>query len=135
MTTEFELYIPGTTRNLLDAIEVLSEHNINLDTIAARRVVGDKYVLRFVTGLEEECRRTFMKADLPFKERKVLLVEMSNRPGQWLRAARHLVNGGVELEGSYLLGQNGSKLRFVFAVDDYEKAKKAACQIADCSAD
>jgi len=135
MTTEFELYIPGTTKDLLGAIEILAEHEINLDTIAARRVVGDKYVLRFVTGLEEECRRTFIKADLPFKERKVLLIELSNRPGQWLRAARHLVSEGVELEGSYLLSQSNGTMRFVFAVDDYEKAKKVACQVSNCSAD
>jgi len=135
MTTEFELYIPGKTRDLLAAVEILADNNINLDTIAARRVVGDRFVLRFVTALEEECRRTFMKSDLPFKERKVLLVEMSNKPGQWLKVARHLASGGIELEGSYLLGQTDSKMRIVFAVDDYEKAKKAACQISACSTD
>jgi len=134
MTTEFELYVPGTSRNLLDAVKVLSEHSINLDTIAARRV-GDKYVLRFVTALEEECRRTFMKADLSYKERKVLVIEMVNRPGQWLRAASDMADGGVELEGSYLLGQNGAKMRYVFVVNEYDKAKKIACQIADCSDD
>jgi hypothetical protein len=134
MTTEFELYVPGTSRSLLDAVSVLSEHNINLDTIAARKV-GDKYVLRFVTALEEECRRTFMKADLTYSERKVLVIEMINRPGQWFRAASQMTNAGVELEGSYLLGQNGAKMRFVFVVNDYDKAKKVACQIADCSCD
>jgi len=134
MTTEFELYIPGTSRNLMDAVRVLSEHSINLDTIAARRV-GEKYVLRFVTALEEECRRTFMKAELPYKERKVLVIEMINRPGQWFKAASEMTDGGVELEGSYLLGQNNSKMRYVFVVSDYDKAKKIACQIADCSDD
>jgi len=134
MTTEFELYVPGTSRSLIDAVSVLSEHNINLDTIAARKV-GDKYVLRFVTALEEECRRTFMKADLHYKERKVLVVEMKNKPGQWLSAVSQMTKGGVELEGSYLLGQKGAKVRYVFVVDDYAKAKKVACQIAECSHD
>jgi hypothetical protein len=60
---------------------------------------------------------------------------MINRPGQWFRAASQMTNGGVDLEGSYLLGQNGAKMRFVFVVNDYDKAKKIACQIADCSAD
>jgi len=32
-------------------------------------------VIKFLTGAEEECRRTFMKADLHFKDRKVLVVE------------------------------------------------------------
>lgn len=60
---------------------------------------------------------------------------MYNRPGQWVRAARCLVDGGVELKASYLLGQKGDRLRFVFGVDDYEKAKKIVGQIAECSVD
>jgi hypothetical protein len=134
MTTEFELSVSGSSKNLLDAITVLSEHNVNLDTIAAAKV-GDKYVLKFLTGCEEECRRTFMKADLPFEERRVLVVDMFNRPGQWVKAARCMVNGGVELHACYLLGQEGDRQRFVFLVDDYEKAKSIVGQIAECAVD
>ena len=76
-----------------------------------------------------------MKADLLFKERKVLIVDVFNRPGQWVRAALHLVDSGVELEGSYLLGQHGDKLMFVFAVNNYEMAKKVAGQFTECSMD
>lgn len=134
MTTEFELAVSGSSKDLLDAVALLAEQNINLDTIATAKV-GDKYFIRFLTGCDEECRRTFMKADLPFKERKVLVVDMYNRPGQWVRAAKCLVDRGVQLQTSYLLGQKGDRLRFVFCVDDYEKAKKIAGQIAECSVD
>jgi hypothetical protein len=136
MATEFELSVAGPTRNLLDAISVLSSHLINLDTVATAKV-GDKYVVRFITSCDEECRRAFMKADLPFKERKVLVLDVYNRPGQWLKAARCLIDGGVELEGSYLLSQTEDKLRFVFDINDneYEKAKQIVGQITECSAD
>lgn len=134
MVTEFELSVSGSSKNLLSTIEVLAEHNINLDTIATAKV-GDRFVIKFLTGCEEECRRTFMKADLPFKERRVLVIDMFNRPGQWVRAARYLVNSGVELNACYLLGQEGNRLRFVFVVEDYEKAKKVAGQIAECAVD
>jgi len=134
MTTEFEVSVTGATNDLLNVVGVLSEHNINLDTIATAKV-GERYVIRFLTGCEEECRRTFIKADMPFKERRVLVIEMYNRPGQWVRAAKHLAEGGIELDSGYLLGQKGDKLRFVFGVSDYEKAKKIVNQIADCSVD
>ena len=126
--------VTGTSKDLLSTIGVLSEHNINLDTIATAKL-DDRYIIRFLTGCEEECRRTFMKADMPYKERRVLVIEMFNRPGQWVRAAKHLVDGGVELDSGYLLGQKGDKLRFVFGVSDYEKAKKIVNQIAECSVD
>jgi hypothetical protein len=60
---------------------------------------------------------------------------MFNRPGQWVKAARCMVNGGVELHACYLLGQEGDRQRFVFLVDDYEKAKSIVGQIAECAVD
>lgn len=134
MATEFEISVSGPTKNLLDAIGVLSSQLVNLETVATAKV-EDKYVVRFLTGNDDECRSAFLKADLPFTERKVLVLDVFNRPGQWLRAARCLTDGGVELEGSYLLGQKNDRLRFVFGVSDYEKAKKIVGQITDCSLD
>lgn len=134
MTTEFEMSVNGSSENLLGAFSLLAEHQVNLDTIATAKM-DDTYVIKFLTGCEEECRRTFIKADLPFTERKVIVVEMLNRPGQWMKAARALVGAGVNLQTSYLSGQKGDKLRFVFGVDDYEKAKEIIAQIAEYSVD
>jgi len=125
MTTEFELSITGSSKNLLDAIAILAEHNINLQTVATARV-GERYVIKFLTGSEEEVRRMLMKADLNFKERQVVVVHVFNKPGQWLKAAKAIVDAGVDIQASYLLGTKGDRLSFVFAVSDYEKAK-AAC--------
>ena len=134
MTTEFELSVDGSNENLLSALSLLGEHQVNLDTIATAKV-GDKYVIKFLTGCEEECRRTFMKADLPFNERKVIVVEMLNRPGQWIKAANALMKSGVSIETSYLSGQKNDKLRFVFGVDNFENAKSVIGQIAEYSVD
>ncbi len=134
MATEFEISVAGPTKNLLDAISVLSDQLVNLETVATAKV-GDKYIVRFITGNDDECRTAFMKADLPFNERKVLVLDVHNRPGQWLKAARCLIDGGVELEGSYLLGQSKDRLRFVFGVSDYSKAKQIVGQITECSHD
>lgn len=134
MATEFEISIAGPTKNVLDAISVLSDRLINLETVATAKV-EDQYIVRFLTGNDDECRGAFMKANLPFKERKVLVLDVYNRPGQWLKAARCLIDGGVELEGSYLLSQKNDRLRFVFGVSDYEQAKKIVGQITDCSLD
>ncbi len=134
MATEFDVYVTGSGKNLLDAIGILAEQGVNLNTITTTKN-GSGYNVRFITGDEEATRRTFIKADLPFSEKRVLVVDVFNRPGQWVRAASHLVEAGVDFEGSYLLGQNGDTLRFVFAVRDYGMAKKVAGQFTECSMD
>jgi len=134
MATEFELTVPGSTKDLVNAVAVLAEYNVNLSTVASARV-GDRFVVKFLTNNEEECRNGFMKADIDFKERKVLVLNVANRPGEWVKAARCLANADVEITTSYLLSRNGDKLSFVFAVSDYEKAKKIVGQLTECSLD
>ena len=46
-----------------------------------------------------------MKADLHFRENKVLVVEVPNKPGQWLRVAQAMADEGVEVSHTYLVGQ------------------------------
>ena len=134
MPTEFELTFTGSTKNLLAALAVLAEHEVNLNTIDTRKV-GDNFIVKFITGSEEEVRHSFMKADLRFKDRRVLVVEMHNKPGQWLKVADGLVGAGVEIEASYMLSQKGDKQSFVFAVSDYQKARAICGKLGECSID
>ena len=134
MATEFELSFKGSSRNMLDAISVLAEHNVNLETVATAKV-EDTWVIKFVTGSEEEVRRSFMKADLHFNEKPVMVVEMHNKPGQWLKVARALNEAGIEINASYLLSQHGDTQRFVFGVSDREKASKVCRVLSECSVD
>jgi len=131
MATEFEMSFTGSSKNLLDAIAVLSEHNINLNTLATAKV-GDRFVIKFLSGSEEEIRRMLMKADLHYKDRSVLIVSMFNKPGQWLKVAHAIVDAGIEISASYLMSQKGDTQSYVFAVSDYEKAKKICARIAEC---
>ena len=134
MAAEFEMSFTGSSKGLLDAIAMLAEHNINLNTVATAKL-EDRYVVKFLTGSEEEVRRMLMKADLQFRDRQVLVVRVFNKPGQWLRVAKALVEEGIEINASYLLGQKGDSMSFVFVVSDYEKARKICTRIAECSID
>ena len=132
MMTEFELSITGSSKYLLDVVALLGEHGINIDTVATARV-GDRWVIKFLTGSEEEVRRTFIKANLDFKERKVLVIDIPNLPGEWVRTARALVDKKVDIDASYMLGQKDGKLRFVFGVNDPELAHKTAKLLPEVS--
>lgn len=134
MATEFEMSFTGSSRNMLDAIGVLAEHHVNLETIATAKVDG-RWVIKFLTGSEEEVRRSFMKADLQFREKPVMVVEMQNRPGQWLKVARALTDAGIDITASYLLSQKGDKQSFVFGVSDREKARAVCKVLSECSMD
>ena len=131
----FETSFTGSSKNLLDAIAVLSEHSINLNTQATAKV-GDRFVIKFLSGSEEEeVRRMLMKADLYYKDRPVLVVSMFNKPGQWLKVAHALVDAGIEILASYLMSQKGDTQSYVFAVSGYEGARKICTRIAECSVD
>lgn len=134
MATEFELVFKGSSKGLLDAVAMLAEHNINLNTVATAKI-GDQYYVKFLTGSEEEVRRMLMKADLQFRDRQVLVVNVFNKPGQWLRIAKALVDNEIEINASYLLGQKGDTMSLVFVVNDYEKARKICSRMAECSID
>ena len=134
MAAEFEMSFTGSSKGLLDAIAMLAEHNINLNTVATAKL-EDRYVVKFLTGSDEEVRRMLMKADLHFRDRPVLVVSVFNKPGQWFRVAKALVDDGIEINASYLLSQKGDTMSFVFVVSDYEKARKICSRIAECSID
>lgn len=132
MATEFEMSFTGSSKEMLEAIALLAEHNINLETIATAKVDG-RWVIKFLTGSEEEVRRSFMKADFHFKDRPVLVIEMSNKPGQWLKVAKALVGAGIEITASYMLSQRNDKQSFVFAVSDYQKAVSVCRILSECA--
>ena len=134
MATEFEMSFTGSSKELLDAIAILAEHNINLNTVATAKLEG-RYVVKFMTGSEEEVRRMLMKADIDFRDRQVLVVNVFNKPGQWLRVAKALVGEGIEINASYLMSQKGDSMSFVFVVSDYQKARGICTRIAECSID
>jgi len=131
MATEFEVRLDGPTSSLLKAIEVLAEEKINLDTVSIAPAAHG-YVVRFLTGADESVRTSMMKADLPFRENQVLVIQVPNRPGQWLRVADALAKAGVEVSHTYQVGGKGRNNFFAFGVSDYGKAKKICTKLGRC---
>ena len=43
MPTEFEMSFTGSTKNLLSALEILAEHDVNMNTVDTAKI-GDKFV-------------------------------------------------------------------------------------------
>ena len=118
----------------MKAIAILAEDKINLDSVSIAEA-GRGYLVRFLTGSEEDVRNSLMKADLPFKENKVLMVEMPNKPGQWLRFAQALADHGVEVTHTYRVGESKDKHVYAFGVSDYQKAKSVCGPLGACSED
>src|SRR5512136_1979976 len=132
MANEFQMSFSGSSKDLLDAIAILAEQDINLDTVATAKI-GENFVIKFLSTSEEKVRRALMKADLEFRDRPVIIVEMFNSPGQWLKVARTIVNSGVEIDSSYLMGQKGDRMSVVFAVSDTDKARAILTRLTELS--
>lgn len=131
MPTEFEVLLDGPTKSLLNAIRVLADQRINLDTVSIAESEHG-YMVRFLTGSEEDVRRSLMKADLNYKENKVLVIEMPNKPGQWLRVAQALADDGIEVSHTYRVGEANQNHVYAFGVSDYQKAKDSCGKLGVC---
>ena len=134
MATEFEVRLDGPTKSLLKAISVLATKKINLDTVSISPAERG-YLVRFLTGSEENVRTSLMKADLPFKENKVLVIKMQNKPGEWLRVAQELADEGIEVSHSYRVGESHDSHVYAFGVSDYQKAKNVCKKFGECAVD
>lgn len=134
MATEFEVRLDGPTESLVKAISVLAGKRINLDTVTISPA-DHGYSVRFLTGSEEAVRTSLMKADLPFKENTVLVIQIPNKPGQWLKVAEALAKAGIEVSHTYRVGEADRNHLYAFGVSDYKKAKKVCGKLGECSMD
>jgi hypothetical protein len=134
LPTEFEVRLDGPTKSLLSAIRVLAEQKINLDTVSVAKS-DHGYLVRFLSGSAEDVRTAMMKADLHFRENKVLVIEIPNRPGQWLRVAQAIADDGIEISHTYRVGEENQNHVYAFGVSDYQKAKMSCGKHGVCWVD
>ena len=112
----------------------MADKRINLDTVSISQA-GHGYLVRFLTGSEEDVRTSLMKADLSFRENKVLVIEIANKPGQWLRVAQKLADGGIEISHTYRVGEASGNHVYAYGVSDYAKARKLCRKLGKCAED
>jgi len=121
MPTEFTVTLenrPGTLANLSKA---LGEADVNIRSLAGMVCEG-KGIIKLMTNDDAGTRATLTAQGLPFQEREILTVTLSDRPGELARYARLLGKAGINIDTIFVLDTHGGYTEIAIGVDKLAEA-------------
>ena len=111
---------PGSLAGMSDA---LGKAGVNIETLAAF-TAGGQFGVRVVVEDADLARKTLDEAGIAVEAvKEPFLVSLDDRPGVLAAFARKLADAGINIESSYVAGDEDGKKRLVITVDDREKAR------------
>ncbi|MGH8245971.1 MAG: hypothetical protein ACREUU_06015 [Gammaproteobacteria bacterium] len=102
MPTEFTVTLenrPGTLANLSKA---LGEADVNIRSLAGMVCEG-KGIIKLITNDDAGTRATLTAQGLPFQEREILTVTLSDRPGELSIYDRLMVEACINIDYFFVL--------------------------------
>ena len=121
MPTEFTVTLenrPGTLANLSKA---LGEADVNIRSLAGMVCEGTG-IIKLITNDDAGARATLTAQGLPFQEREILTVTLSDRPGELARYARLLGKASINLDTIFVLDTHGGYTEIAIGVDKLAEA-------------
>lgn len=114
--TEFTVRLANAPGMLAALAERLDAAGVHIEAVAAFGA-GARGVVHLVVGDTATARAVLRDAGMAFEERPVLTTSLPARTGALAAMARHLADGGVNIEAMYLLRSSAEGLEFAVAVD------------------
>jgi hypothetical protein len=109
---------------LADVCELLGGSGVNIESFTGYGV-GDTGVIRFVTKDANSAKKVLERAGFRVSVGEVVVVELSDKPGELGKLARKLARKGVNIESIYLLSKGGGFGDVAIKTDDPAAAEKA----------
>jgi hypothetical protein len=101
--------------------ETLGNENINMEAACGFNI-GVKGEIHILVEDAEGAKKALEKAGIPIKgERDVLVLGITNRPGEFGKLARQIAEADVNIDLFYLTASN----QIVFGVDNIDRARAA----------
>jgi hypothetical protein len=111
---------PGTLAGLS---EVLGRVGVNIQTFAALAAAG-QFSVRVLVEDADTARKALETEGITVEAvKEPLLISLDDIPGALGAFARRVADAGINIESSYVLGDENGKKRLVFTVDDPGKAR------------
>jgi len=121
-TKQFEVSIldkPGEVSRLAEA---LAKNAVNIRGISTD-LGKSASVIHVITDDEASARRVLKAGGFDFVEREVLVISMSDKPGELAKITKKLAKAGVNIESMFILGPKSSEVQVAVGVDQREKAQ------------
>jgi hypothetical protein len=84
---------------------------------------GSPCIIRVITDDEASARKVLTSGGLEFKERDVLVLSLSDKPGELAKMTKKLARAGINIESLFMLASRSSEVQMAIGVDQREKAQ------------
>lgn len=121
---EFDVTLSGGPPHLVRMAEALAAKNVNIISISTERK-GPMMVVRLITDKGPRTEKALRGAGYHFRKKEIACAEMPDKPGEFAKLARHLLDNGVRIRSAFIIGTKGKKTRVALHVNDISKAKRA----------
>ena len=81
-------------------------------------------MIRVITNDEQSAQTAFRSAGLKYNEKEVMVVSLTDRPGELAKVTKTLARAGINLESLFILGSKSPGEMVAVGVDDMAKAEE-----------
>ncbi|MCJ7517634.1 MAG: ACT domain-containing protein [Methanomassiliicoccales archaeon] len=120
---QFEVYVQNRPGEVARIAEVLAKNSVNIRGISID-MAPSKPIIRVITDDENSAKSALKSASLEFTEREVLVVSLSDRPGELAKVTKKLARAGINIESLFILGSKTNSEEVALGVDKLEKAQE-----------
>lgn len=121
-TKQFEVLVQDKPGEVARLAEVLAKNAVNIRGISTD--LGKvQPVVHVITDDEATARRVLKASGMDFRERDVLVISMSDKPGELAKVTRKLAKAGVNIESMFILVPKVSEVQLAVGVDARDKAQ------------
>jgi hypothetical protein len=120
---QFEVYVQNRPGEVARIAEVLAKNSVNIRGISID-MAPSKPIIRVITDDENSAKSALKSASLEFTEREVLVVSLSDRPGELAKVTKKLARAGINIESLFILGSKTNSEEVALGVDKLDKAQE-----------
>ncbi len=121
-TKQFEVSILDKPGEIARLAEVLAKNAVNIRGISTD--LGKSLpVVHVITDDEASARRVLKSGGFDFIEREVIVISMSDKPGELSKITKKLAKAGINIESMFILGPKTSDVQVAVGVDQRQKAQ------------
>lgn len=121
-TKQFEVSVQDKPGEVARLAEVLAKNAVNIRGISTDLGKAQP-VVHVITDDEASARRVLKANGFDHVERDVLVISMSDKPGELAKVTRKLAKAGVNIESMFILGPKVSEVQVAVGVDQRDKAQ------------
>jgi hypothetical protein len=121
-TKQFEVSILDKPGEVSRLAEVLAKNAVNIRGISTDLGKGPS-IVHVITDDEASARRVLKAGGFDFVERDVLVISMSDKPGELSKITKKLAKAGINIESMFILGPKASEVQVAVGVDQRDRAQ------------